>query len=504
MPTLVSRYTNQCPHLRKFGAAAAAATKPVRTTETPKVVSKPIPVVSNETKLSAAVRNHIIEKTAAGSSIQHCPISAAFPETATVHPVNMAKKPPTPVDTILSPQEIIASKIEQLHTDGNYRVFMEIKRQRGNYPFATCRLADGVEKEVTVWCSNDYLSQGQNKVVVDAMTRAIHEIGTGAGGTRNISGTSPHHAELERNLADLHQKGGALVFSSGYVANDTTLATLGSMLPGCIMFSDSLNHASLIEGIKHSRCAKKIFRHNDVEHLEQLLAAADPHAPKIVIFESVYSMDGDIAPIAEICEVSKRYNALTFIDEVHAVGLYGDRGAGVCEQRGLMDQLDFISGTLGKAYGCSGGYVAASATMIDAIRSFAPGFIFTTSIPPAVCAAASASVEYLKESKTERATHQAHAARLKELLTEAGLPVQPSESHIVPVMVGNAKLCKAASDMLMDRHNIYVQPINYPTVPRGEERLRFTPGPAHSEEIMLHLRDALVDVYASLGIQYEV
>ncbi len=416
--------------------------------------------------------------------------------------MNIASKPAgiSSVAQVKSPQVLIQEKLDQLHKDGNYRVFMDIKRQRGNYPNATFQ-KDGTRKDVRVWCSNDYLSQGENPIVVQAMTDAIRAVGTGAGGTRNIAGTSPYHSSLERELADLHRKDAALVFSSGYVANDTTLATLGSMLPGCIMFSDSLNHSSLIEGIKHSRCAKKIFRHNDVAHLEELLATSDENVPKIIVFESVYSMDGDIAPIKEICAVAKRYNAMTYIDEVHAVGLYGERGGGVCEQRGLLDEIDFISGTLAKAFGCFGGYVAASASLIDFIRSFAPGFIFTTSIPPSVCAAAIASIKYLKQSNVEREIHQARAKQLKVMLAEAGLPVVHSESHIVPVMVWNAKLCKRASDMLLDKHHIYVQPINYPTVPRGLERLRLTPGPCHSPELMVELRDALVDVFTTLGIK---
>jgi 5-aminolevulinate synthase len=449
---------------------------------------------SNDNEISRFVRDHVLEMNAAGRSMLECPVSQlSFAEVD--KEIEAAEETP-------SPQEIIEKKMETLRSQGRYRVFNSIQRRRGDFPHAKLH-KDGQETEVSVWCSNDYLSQGQNPVVVEAMVQAIKDVGTGAGGTRNISGSTPYHSALEREIADLHQTDAALVFSSGYVANDTTLATLGKLLPGLVMFSDSLNHASLIEGIRHSGAQKRIFRHNDLTHLEELLAAADPNAPKLIIFESVYSMDGDIAPIGQICDLADKYNALTFIDEVHAVGLYGERGAGVCERDGIMHRLDFISGTLGKAFGCFGGYIAGSSLMVDAIRSFAPGFIFTTSIPPAVCAAATASISYLKHSTKERDAHQARSKRLKSLLTEAGLPVLACESHIVPVMVGDAVLCKKASDLLLQNHNIYVQPINYPTVPQGEERLRLTPGPAHTEELLLHLRDSLRAVFDQLGIQYD-
>jgi 5-aminolevulinate synthase len=500
LPSLVSRMHQYCPHMRKVMATTV-----------------PADGVDFAAMSTEFVRNHVLQMSAQGSSISDCPATdnsdeapAKFMRASVAQivetPVTVVQEPAAqPVETpearpTVCPHSLLKSKVQGLKDGGNYRVFMDIKRDRGNFPNAVWTSPSGVTKKVRVWCSNDYLSQGQNKVVVDAMTQAIRDVGTGAGGTRNISGTSPYHTELEAELADLHGKDKALVFTSGYVANDTSLATLGSMLPDCIMFSDALNHASLIEGIKHSRCAKKIFRHNDVSHLEELLAAADPSAPKIVVFESVYSMDGDIAPIKEIVDVCKRYGALSFIDEVHAVGLYGARGGGVCEQRGLMDELDFISGTLGKAYGVHGGYVAANAHLIDAIRSFAPGFIFTTSFPPAVAAAAQASVRYLKHSSVERTKHQAHANMLKIKLAERGLPLLESESHIVPVMVNDASLCKQASDMLLSEHGIYVQPINFPTVPRGQERLRFTPGPAHTPQMMDELCDALVDTFSTLEI----
>lgn len=471
MHSMFSRFQGQCPHLMKTMPQMAESKDP-------------------KAEMSAFVRNHVLEKNASGSSIGECPIS----------------QPQCPISQLLQdldkPEFIIERKMYKLRAQGRYRVFNNIERERGNFPHAKLH-KNGSSQEVSVWCSNDYLSQGQNPVVVNAMKDCIDAVGTGAGGTRNIGGSTPYHTQLEEEIADLHQTDAALVFTSGFVANDTTLATLGKLLPGLIMYSDSLNHASLIEGIRHSRCDKRIFRHNDCQHLEELLSRDDPSVPKLVIFESVYSMDGDIAPIAEICAISRKYDALTFIDEVHAVGLYGDRGGGVCEQRGIMDQLDFISGTLGKAFGCHGGYVAGSALMMDAIRSFAPGFIFTTSIPPSVACAATASIRYLKNSNKERNEHQARAAKLKQLLIDADIPVLDCESHIVPVMVGNAALCKKASDLLLQNHSIYVQPINFPTVPHGEERLRLTPGPAHTEELLLHLRDSLATVFAELDISYD-
>jgi len=380
-------------------------------------------------------------------------------------------------------------------------VFFDIERQAGKFPKALKHdLATNKTKEVTVWCNNDYLGMGQHPVVVNAMKEAVAKCGAGAGGTRNISGTSHYHSLLERELADLHDKEAALVFTSGYVANDASLSTLATLLPNCHFFSDSLNHASLIEGIRRSRANKQIFRHNDWKHLDQLLQAAPKDAPKIVVFESVYSMDGDIAPIAEICDVAEKYGALTFIDEVHAVGLYGARGGGVAQQRGLHDRVSFVSGTLAKGFGTFGGYIAGSSLMIDAIRSFAAGFIFTSSFPPAVAAAAAASVAHLKASQKERQQHQERAAYLKGALRDANLPVLMSESHIVPLLVGNPRLCKTASDILMDKYDIYVQPINYPTVPRGTERMRFTPGPLHTDDMMKHLVDSLQKIWIDLQI----
>jgi len=334
------------------------------------------------------------------------------------------------------------------------------------------------------------------------MTNAITTSGAGAGGTRNISGTTNYHSKLEKELAEVHNKEAALVFTSGYVANDATISTLCTLLPNCHIFSDALNHASLIEGIRHSRAAKSVFRHNDVNHLEELMKKVDPAVPKLVIFESVYSMDGDIAPIAEICDVADKYGALTLIDEVHAVGLYGSKGGGVIQQRGLESRISMLSGTLAKGFGVFGGYIVGSALMIDTIRSFAPGFIFTSSFPPAVAAGCLASVKYLKESQIERQQHQERARYMKTIFTEAGLPVIQSESHIVPLMVGDAALCKKASDILLDRFKLYVQPINYPTVPRGTERLRFTPGPLHTHKMMDNLRDCLLIVWKELGISY--
>jgi len=388
----------------------------------------------------------------------------------------------------------------RLRDEGRYRVFAELERIVGAFPRARLHCEGKPPRDVTVWCSNDYLAMGQHPAVVEAMQAAIGAQGSGAGGTRNISGTNTLHAALERELASLHNKQAALVFTSGYVANETTLQTLGAMLPGCELYSDAFNHASMIAGIRHSGAVRKIFRHNDVRHLEELLAAADPATPKIVAFESVYSMDGDISPINEICDVAHRYGALTYLDEVHAVGMYGDGGGGVAERDGALDKVDIVQATLAKAFGVVGGYIASTEATIDFVRSCGSGFIFTTSLPPAIAAAALASVRLVRSQPELRARHQERAAALKRRLAGAGLPVMPSVTHIVPVFVGDAALCKQASDLLMERHAIYVQPINYPTVPRGTERLRLTPTPLHGDEDMARLVDALQDVWQTLGL----
>jgi 5-aminolevulinate synthase len=391
--------------------------------------------------------------------------------------------------------------VAKVRSEGRYRVFADLKRHRGDFPCATWTKADGSEAEVVVWCSNDYLGQGQNPVVTEAMKQAIDEAGAGSGGTRNISGTTHYHVALERELADLHRKEAALLFTSGYVSNEASLSTLHKILPGLVIFSDALKHNSMISGIRAHKGEKHIFRHNDLGHLEELLAAADPSVPKLIAFESVYSMDGDVADIPATVALAKTYGAMTYLDEVHAVGMYGERGAGVAERDGAMAQVDIVEGTLGKAFGVMGGYIAADAVICDAIRSYADGFIFTTSIPPALAAGAVASIRYLKAHNEIRVAHQERAASLKARLIAAGLPVMPSVCHIVPVLVGDAVHCKMISDILLEEHGIYVQPINYPTVPRGTERLRFTPSPAHTDEMMDKLVAALESLWTTCNIQ---
>jgi len=398
-------------------------------------------------------------------------------------------------------QRIFADAIERLHAEGRYRVFIDILRNKGSYPNARCFAGHNGPKPITVWCSNDYLAMGQHPKVIAAMEEALHDVGAGSGGTRNISGNSHYHIELEAELADLHGKEAALLFTSGYVSNEATLSTLAKLLPGCIVFSDALNHASMIAGIKNSGCEKRVFRHNDLEHLEELLAEAPEDAPKLIAFESVYSMDGDVAPIEAICDLADKFGALTYLDEVHAVGMYGPRGGGITDRDGLAHRIDIIEGTLGKAFGVMGGYISAHRNIIDVIRSYAPGFIFTTSLSPVLVAGALASVRHLKQSSTEREAQQASATRLKALFRLTGLPVMPSETHIVPLMVGDPVKAKRISDILLAEYGVYVQPINYPTVPRGTERLRFTPGPAHSEEMMRELAKALAEIWDRLEMR---
>ncbi|PTR11683.1 MULTISPECIES: 5-aminolevulinate synthase [unclassified Novosphingobium] len=397
--------------------------------------------------------------------------------------------------------QIFDAAIDRLHSEGRYRVFIDILRNKGAYPNARCFAGHNGPKPITVWCSNDYLAMGQHPKVIAAMEEALHDVGAGSGGTRNIGGNTHYHVDLENELADLHGKQGALLFTSGYVSNDATLSTLAKILPGCVIFSDELNHASMIAGIRNSGAEKRVFRHNDLEHLEELLAETDPAVPKLIAFESVYSMDGDVAPIHAICDLADKYNALTYIDEVHAVGMYGPRGGGITDRDNAAHRIDIIEGTLGKAFGVMGGYIAADSRIIDVIRSYAPGFIFTTSLSPVLVAGVLASVRHLKASSDERNAQQAAAATLKQLFRDAGLPVMDSTTHIVPLMVGDPVRAKKVSDILLAEYGVYVQPINFPTVPRGTERLRFTPGPAHTEAMMRDLTQALVEIWERLELE---
>ena len=388
--------------------------------------------------------------------------------------------------------------LEQLREERRYRVFVDLERIAGRFPHALWHAPEG-RRNVVIWCSNDYLGMSQHPKVIGAMVETATRIGTGAGGTRNIAGTNHPLVELEHELADLHRKEAALVFTSGYVSNQTGIATLAKLIPNCLIISDALNHNSMIEGVRQSGVEKRIWRHNDVAHLEQILQEAGDR-PKLIVFEGLYSMDGDVAPVNAICDLAERYGAFTYCDEVHAVGMYGARGAGLCERAGAMDRVDVIEGTLAKAFGCLGGYIAGSAAMVDAVRSYAPGFIFTTALPPAVCAAATAAIRHLKVSDWERERHQDRAARTKAVLVAAGLPVMPSDTHIVPVLVGDPEKCKEATDLLLAEHGIYIQPINYPTVPKGTERLRITPSPYHEDTLIDALAEALVDVWEQLGL----
>ena len=398
---------------------------------------------------------------------------------------------------------IFEDAVDALRQEKRYRVFADIERVAGRFPTAIYRDQSDNQREITIWCSNDYLGMGQHPKVIAAMQETAAKLGVGAGGTRNISGTNRPLVELERSLADLHRKESALVFTSGFVSNEAAIATIARLMPDCIIFSDQLNHASMIQGVRQSGMEKRIFRHNDVAHLRELLASVERKRPKLIAFESVYSMDGDMAPIKAICELAEEFGALSYVDEVHAVGMYGARGGGIAEREGLMERIDIIEGTLAKGFGVMGGYIAANRAIVDAVRSYAPEFIFTTALPPALCAAARASIEHLKGSDEERRSHQRQVQLTKQMLAEAGLPVMPSETHIVPLMVGDARLCKAASDLLLSKHNIYIQPINYPTVPKGTERLRITPTPLHTDEMVAALRHALVSVWAELELPRE-
>jgi len=395
--------------------------------------------------------------------------------------------------------EYFANSLAQLRGERRYRVFADLERLAGRFPHAIWHSPQG-PRDVIVWCSNDYLGMGQHPKVIGAMVDTAARMGTGAGGTRNIAGTNHPLVELERELADLHGKAAALVFTSGYVSNETGISTLAKLMPDCLILSDAWNHNSMIEGVRQSRCEKQIFRHNDMVHLEELLRSTELARPKLIVFETLYSMDGDVAPIGRICDLAQRHGAMTYADEVHAVGMYGKRGAGQAAQQGAMDRIDVIEGTLAKAFGCLGGYIAGSVPLIDAVRSYAPGFIFTTALPPAICAAAVAAIRHLKSSSFERERHQDRAARVKAVLNSAGLPVMASTTHIVPVFVGDPERCKQATDLLLSEHGIYIQPINYPTVAKGTERLRITPSPHHDDALIDALAEALVDVWGRLRL----
>ena len=413
----------------------------------------------------------------------------------------LAAKGPASEGNPLDYEHIFKSAIDRLHAEGRYRVFIDILRTKGAFPNARCFHGHNGPKPITVWCSNDYLGMGQHPKVIAAMEEALHDVGAGSGGTRNIGGNTHFHVELEAELADLHAKETALLFTSGYVSNEATLSTLGKLLPGCVIFSDELNHASMIAGIKNSGCEKRVFRHNDLEHLEQLLLEVPADTPKLIAFESVYSMDGDVAPIHAICDLADRYGALTYLDEVHAVGMYGLRGGGISERDDAASRVTIIEGTLGKAFGVMGGYIAADRMIVDCIRSYAPGFIFTTSLSPVLAAGALAAVKHLKESAAEREAQQASAAMLKAKFAGNGLPVMESVTHIVPLLVGCPVKAKRISDILLAEYGMYVQPINFPTVPRGTERLRFTPGPHHDEAMMDELTTALVEIWGRLELE---
>ena len=394
-----------------------------------------------------------------------------------------------------------ADSIARLKDERRYRVFADIERVAGDFPHARWHSPQG-PRDIVIWCSNDYLGMGQHPKVIAAMVDAATRMGTGAGGTRNISGTNHPLVVLEREIADLHRKEAALVFTSGYVSNDTGISTIARLIPNCIILSDAMNHNSMIEGVRRAGTEKRVWRHNDLAHLEELLRGADPQRPKLIVFESLYSMDGDVAPIRGICELAVRYGAMTYLDEVHAVGMYGPRGAGVAARDGVMGRVDVIEGTLAKAFGCLGGYIAGSAALIDAVRSYAPGFIFTTALPPAICAAATAAIRHLKASARERERHQERAARLKSVLRSAALPIMPSDTHIVPLLVGDPEKCKAASDLLLEEYGIYIQPINYPTVAKGTERLRITPSPYHDDAAIDQLVESLTEIWDRLGLPF--